>query len=122
MTLWSEFLTNNQRGVNKWKRFPPAYETHLARFIESPDCEFLEIGIGSGGSAQLFKRYLGPHAQIISIDINPACKEFEEDQIVIRIGDQADTTFLATVLDEFGRPDVIVDFFPHPIGMTTAEG
>jgi Methyltransferase domain len=110
--LWSDFLTNRGRAINKWKHYFPAYEAHLSRFVNRP-IVFVEIGTGSGGSAQLFKRYLGPHTQIVSIDINPVCKEFEEDQIAIRIGDQADTDFLASLLKEYGPPDIILDDGSH---------
>jgi hypothetical protein len=57
----------------------------------------------------MWKRYFGPHATIIGIDINPKCKAYEEDQIAIRIGEQQDVTFLNSVLDEFGAPDIVLD-------------
>jgi hypothetical protein len=87
-------------------------EAHLSRFVNRPVC-FLEIGSGRGGSAQMWKRYLGPHAQIVSVDINPECKKFEEDQIAFRTGSQSDLSFLAKVLDEFGTPDIVLDDGSH---------
>jgi hypothetical protein len=74
---------------------------------------FLEIGCGRGGSAQMWKRYFGPHAQIVGIDVNPECKSFEEDQIKIRIGSQSDIDFLQKLLDEFGTPDIVLDDGSH---------
>jgi hypothetical protein len=74
---------------------------------------FLEIGCGRGGSAQMWKRYLGPHALIVGIDVNPECKTFEEDQIKIRIGSQSDTSFLENIIAEFGTPDVVLDDGSH---------
>ncbi len=112
MTLWSEFLGNSQRTINKWAHYFPAYEAHLSRFVNRP-VFFLEIGSGRGGSAQMWKRYLGPQAQIVSIDINPECKEFEEDQIAFRIGSQSDCAFLAKVLEEFGTPNIVLDDGSH---------
>ncbi len=112
MTLWSEFLGNNQRTIHKWAHYFPAYEEHLSRFVNRP-AFFLEIGAGRGGSAQMWKRYLGPHAQIVSIDINPECREFEEDQIAFRIGSQSDLSFLAKVLEEFGTPNIVLDDGSH---------
>jgi ubiquinone/menaquinone biosynthesis C-methylase UbiE len=70
VSLWSEFLNNQQRTIHKWKHYFPAYEAHFARYVNRPML-FLEIGCGRGGSAQMWKRYLGPHAQIVGIDINP---------------------------------------------------
>jgi SAM-dependent methyltransferase len=112
MTLWSEFLTNPDRVVHKWTHYFPAYEAHFGRYVNR-SLLFLEIGIGSGGSLQMWKRYFGPHAQIVGIDIEPRCSEFEEDQIAVRIGDQADPVFLQSVIDEFGLPDIVVDDGSH---------
>ncbi len=112
MSLWSEFLNNKQRTIHKWKHYFPAYEAHFSRYVNRPML-FLEIGCGRGGSAQMWKRYLGPHAQIVGLDINPECKKFEEDQIDIRIGSQADVVFLQGVIDEFGTPDVVLDDGSH---------
>lgn len=112
MTLWSEFLGNSHRTINKWTHYFPAYEAHLSRFVSRP-AFFLEIGAGRGGSAQMWKRYLGPRVQIVSIDINPECRKFEEDQIAYRIGSQSDLAFLAEVLQEFGTPNIVLDDGSH---------
>jgi hypothetical protein len=74
---------------------------------------FLEIGVSKGGSLEMWKRYFGPHAQIVGIDLDPSCAIHEQDQISIRIGDQSDTAFLQSVLDEFGIPDVVLDDGSH---------
>lgn len=112
LSLWSEFVNNKQRTIHKWKHYFPVYEAHFSRFVNRPVI-FLEIGCGRGGSAQMWKRYLGPHALIIGIDVNPECKSFEEDQIKIRIGSQSDTSFLGNVIAEFGTPDIVLDDGSH---------
>lgn len=112
MSLWAEFLTNRGRIIHKWTHYFPIYEDHFARYVNRP-MTFLEIGCGEGGSLQLWKRYLGPLAQIIGIDIDETCKNFEEDQIAVRIGDQSDTVFLDRVVAEFGPPDIILDDGSH---------
>ncbi len=61
----------------------------------------------------MWKRYFGPYARIIGIDIKEECKRFEEDQIDIRIGEQQDTAFLKSVVDEFGAPDIVLDDGSH---------
>jgi len=61
----------------------------------------------------MWKRYLGPHVQIVGIDINPECSEFAEDQVAVRIGDQRDENFLSEILREFGPPDVVLDDGSH---------
>jgi SAM-dependent methyltransferase len=112
MSLWSDFLTNDQRVVHKWKHYLPVYERHLKRFVNR-DVVFIEIGCGRGGSLQMWKRFFGPHARIIGIDINPDYATYEEDQVAVRIGSQADKDFLASVCDEFGAPDIVLDDGSH---------
>ncbi len=110
--LWSSFLTNRGGVVHKWTHYFSAYERHFARFKDT-SCVVLEIGCFKGGSLQMWKRYFGPHAEIVGIDIEPACKQFEEDQIRIFIGDQADCAFLAKVIEDVGQPDIIIDDGSH---------
>jgi 23S rRNA U2552 (ribose-2'-O)-methylase RlmE/FtsJ len=110
--LWAEFLTNDGPVVHKWKHYFPAYERHLARFVNQP-LVFWEIGCGKGGSLQMWRRFLGPHAQIVGIDIRPECRAFQGDQVAVRIGSQADTRFLDRVLAEFGTPHVVLDDGSH---------
>lgn len=112
MGLWSDFLTNDQRVIHKWKHYFPVYERHFHKLVNT-DVVFIEIGCGSGGSLQMWKRYLGPHARIVGIDIRPDCETFAEDQIEIRIGDQTDPVFLEAVINEFGTPDVVLDDGSH---------
>ena len=110
--LWNSFLTNDQRLTDKWKHYFPIYEDHFCRF-QNRDVTVLEIGCYKGGSLQLWKRFFGPHARIVGIDIDPACASYSEDQIDIRIGDQSDNAFLARVIEEFGTPDIIIDDGSH---------
>lgn len=107
MSLWSLFLNHDKRTAHKWKHYFPVYERRFGRFVSRP-C-LIEIGSGRGGSLQLWKSYLGPHAQII----NPDCPTFEEDQIAVRIGDQSDPKVLGSVIDEFGTPDIVPDDGGH---------
>lgn len=112
MGLWRDFQTNVGPTIHKWKHYFPAYERHFAPFINRP-VTFLEIGSGDGGSLQMWKRYFGPHAQIVGIDIRPECSAFGADQIAVRIGDQSDPAFLDRVVAEFGPPDVVLDDGSH---------
>jgi len=86
MSLWSDFITNNQRLIHKWTHYFPICEDHFVRYVDRP-MVFLEIGCGEGGSLQLWKRHLGPFAQIVGIDIVETCRDFEG----IRSRSRADT-------------------------------
>lgn len=120
MPIWSDFITNTGRVIHKWTHYFPVYEAHFARYINRP-LTFIEIGCGKGGSLQMWKRYFGPHAQIVGIDIEQGCKQFEEEQIAIRIGDQKDGGFLNSVLAEFGTPDIVLDDGSHVMADITAS-
>jgi len=120
MTLWSDFLTNDDRVINKWKHYFPIYERHFKDFVYKP-VTFIEIGCGLGGSLPMWKRYFGPHARIIGIDINPKCKEFEEDQIEVYIGEQQDCKFLESLIAEVGAPDIVLDDGSHVMSHIVAS-
>jgi SAM-dependent methyltransferase len=120
LNLWSSFLTNDGRLIHKWKHYFPIYERHFREFVYKP-VTFIEIGCGRGGSLQMWKRYFGPHARIVGIDILPECKEFEEDQIEIRIGAQQDLQFLENVIAEFGAPDIVLDDGSHVMSQVIAS-
>lgn len=120
MSLWADFQNNTGRMIHKWKHYFPIYESHFGRYVNRP-LVFWEIGCGSGGSLQMWKRYFGPHAQIIGLDIRPECAAFSEDQIAVRIGDQSDLDFLDAVLAEFGTPDIILDDGSHIMAHVVAS-
>jgi hypothetical protein len=61
----------------------------------------------------MWKDYFGPGARIVGIDIDQRCKELEEDQIEIYIGDQEDRSMLARLRERVGRMDVVVDDGGH---------
>jgi hypothetical protein len=112
MTLWAQFLDNQERVIHKWTHYFPVYERHLNAFVNK-SVVIVEIGCGEGGSLQMWKRYLGPFARIVGIDHRPECRELEESQISVRIGEQQDREFLESVVKEFGRPDVVIDDGGH---------
>jgi len=112
MTLWQDFLTSDGRLMHKWSHYFPVYERHFAWF-KNKAVTFLEIGVAGGGSLGLWQRYLGPQARIVGIDIKPEARAAEAPGIAVRIGDQSDTKFLASLIEEFGVPDVVLDDGSH---------
>lgn len=109
--LWDIFQSHNGRKVHKWKHYFPVYEQYFSRFVNRP-LVLLEIGVSEGGSLEIWKKYFGPHAQIVGIDIDSRWV-FEEDQIAVRIGSQSDTNFLEEIITEFGVPDIVLDDGSH---------
>ena len=112
MDLWRDFLTNQGKVIHKWEHYFPIYERHFAPWRDRT-MTFLEIGVAKGGSLRMWRRYFGPLATVVGIDIDPRCKAHEEDGVFVRIGDQSDLAFLDKVIAEFGAPDVVLDDGSH---------
>lgn len=112
LSLWQDFMTNDDKVIHKWAHYFPIYERHFSRW-QNRSLVFWEVGVYAGGSLQMWQRYFGPNALIVGIDINPDCKAHESTGIKVRIGDQADPVFLNSVMDEFGPPDVVLDDGSH---------
>jgi hypothetical protein len=112
MSLYQDFLTNDGKMIHKWVHYFPIYERHFS-WYRNKTLTFLEIGVSKGGSAHMWQRYFGPMARIVGIDINPECAQHEAPGIAIRIGDQSDEKFLASIIAEFGVPDIVLDDGSH---------
>ena len=112
LDLYTYFLANKTNPIHKNKHYFPIYERHFGAFVGKPML-FLEIGSGGGGSCQMWKRYFGSAARIVTLDIRPECAAFADDQIFVRIGDQSDTVFLDNIVAEFGEPDIVLDDGSH---------
>jgi 23S rRNA U2552 (ribose-2'-O)-methylase RlmE/FtsJ len=95
--LQNYFLNNKGRVINKWEHYFDIYERYFKKFRDLPSVVILEIGVANGGSIEMWKNYFGPNAKIFGIDINPNCKNLEERQIEIFIGDQEDRIFLRSL-------------------------
>ena len=104
-TVQDVFNTHEGRQVDKWQHYLEIYQRHFARYVGT-DCRILEIGVDHGGSLQMWKHYFGDRAQILGVDINPACKEYEEGQIKVLIADQCK-------LPALGEFDIIIDDGSH---------
>jgi len=106
------FDNNPGRLLHKWLHYFEIYDHHFQRYRGKP-VNILEIGVFHGGSLQLWKDYFGPQAKIYGIDIDPRCKQFEEENVRIFIGDQGDRTFLHQVKQEIPHPDILIDDGGH---------
>jgi hypothetical protein len=106
------FETNKRNLMDKFLHYFDIYDRFFSRY-RNTDVHFVEIGVFHGGSLQMWKEYFGPRAKVYGVDINPACKKFEESQIKVLIGDQADRTFLKRLTEEIPRIDILVDDGGH---------
>ena len=106
------FTENTNRSIHKWQHYFDIYDSHFSRF-RGTDVHLVEFGVSEGGSLQMWKEYFGPGCKIFGIDINPYCKELEEDRIKIFTGDQEDREFLRYLVKEIPRIDILIDDGGH---------
>ena len=106
------FEHNSGNLIRKWRHYFEIYDRYFAGFRDK-EVHVLEFGVLHGGSLQMWKHYFGPQARIYGVDINPQCKQLEEDRIKIFIGDQEDTGFLNTLISAVPRLDILIDDGGH---------
>lgn len=99
-------------GIWKWDHYFDAYHQHLAPFVGS-QVHVVEIGIYSGGSLGMWLDYFGSGCHVYGVDIEPACKVYESEQVSVFIGDQADRKFWSDFADEAPLVDVVIDDGGH---------
>ena len=92
-------------NAKKEPHFIEAYKKHLAALTPK---RVLEIGVQHGGSLKIW-RDMFPDAEIVGVDIDPQCKQYEETNIKVLIGDQHDVKFL----ESLGDFDIIIDDGGH---------
>ncbi|GAA1432271.1 hypothetical protein GCM10009641_19720 [Mycobacterium cookii] len=95
---------------SRWVDILRHYERHLSEF-RGLDIEILEIGVDTGLSLELWKQYF-TKARFIGVDIQPACKRFEDDRVTIEIGSQDDPDFLLGLTERYS-PTIIIDDGSH---------
>jgi len=110
--LESYFNQNTERVIYKWAHYFEIYDRHFSKYRDK-DIVLLEIGTFNGGSLQMWKNYFGDRAKIYGIDINPNCKQVEEENITILVGSQSDRNFLKKVKAEIPPIDILIDDGGH---------
>lgn len=110
------FTKNTGRVITKWNHYFEIYDKHFSRF-RGAEVHVVEFGVSHGGSLQMWKKYFGPNAKIYGIDINPHCKQLEEEQVEIFIGDQEDRDFLKSLAERIPRIDILIDDGGHSMKM-----
>ena len=110
-------------GIWKWQHYFDIYDRHLDRFRDRA-VRVLEIGIYSGGSLEMWKNYFGPRCEIYGVDIEPACKAYQNGSVKVFIGDQGDRSFWRRFKHEVQYVDIIIDdggHLPHQQIVTLEE-
>lgn len=110
--LETYFRKNDGRLIHKWVHYFDVYHRHFERFRGRKPV-VLEFGVSQGGSLQMWRDYFGRGAKLHGVDINPKCKQLEQRNTRIFIGDQEDRGFLRSIVDEVGPIDVLIEDGGH---------
>lgn len=90
--------------LNKYQKYLP--------FARNQKIKILEIGVAQGSSLKTWSDYFY-NSNVVGIDINLNCKQYETEKIKIEIGDQSDISFLQNVCAKYGFFDLIIDDGSH---------
>lgn len=101
------------RGIWKWENSLDAYQRHFG-MLAGQSLAIAEVGIQSGGSLLMWQGVLGAHVRLYGLDINPKCKAFEDQQVSVTLGDQADPTMWANFFQKVvSALDILIDDGGH---------
>jgi len=106
------FAAHRGNLVDKWHHYIDVYDRHFAGYRNAA-VNFMEIGVFHGGSLQLWKKYFGARASILGVDVDPHCKTYEEEQIRVEIGNQADPGLWQSIASKYGQFEIVVDDGSH---------
>ena len=102
----------DDKVILKMDHYMDIYDQLLSDW-QGRDISFLEIGVYKGGSLRMWRDFFAPTARMTFLDIDPACKALELPGTEIRIGDQTNAAFLASVARDRGPFRLIVDDGGH---------
>ena len=119
-----EYFTKHHEGpgIWKWTHYFDAYHRHFCKFRGS-SVNLLEIGIYSGGSLPMWLQYFGERCQVFGVDIEDACKAYENERIHVFIGDQESREFWRRFRQSAPEINIVIDDGGHTPEqqMTTLE-
>ena len=106
------FYNNDKNLIHKWDHYFEIYDRHFKKY-KNKDIVLLEVGVSRGGSLQMWSDYFGKGSKFFGIDIDPRCKEFENENTKIFIGSQSDRKFLNYVKENIPHVDILIDDGGH---------
>lgn len=111
--LLDYFISNSGKSIQKWLHYFEIYHRCFERFRSLPEISFLEIGVQNGGSTRMWRDYFASDANIIGMDIDPACREMEHEGFEMWIGDQANRELWAAFKQKHPSLDIVLDDGGH---------
>jgi hypothetical protein len=84
----------------------------LKNFYNKP-ITMIEFGIFHGGSLKMWQTVFDENSKIFGADINPLCKQVENGNIKVFIGNQENRIFLKEMMGSIGCVDLIIEDGGH---------
>ncbi|MEO6845239.1 MAG: class I SAM-dependent methyltransferase [Ginsengibacter sp.] len=106
------FDSLNGKLIHKWDHYIEVYDLYFNKY-RGKEINILEIGVSQGGSLELWKKYFGDKMHLYGVDINPRCKELEDEHVTIFIGEQEDRNFLTELRNKIPKIDILIDDGGH---------
>lgn len=108
-----ELFYNADHSSDKWEPYFEVYERHLKRF-EGKDINFVEVGVYTGGSLDMWAQYFGKGSTITGIDIDPECAKLQYNypNVKVVLGNQVIPEFWDSFLLE-NKIDAFLDDGGH---------
>jgi hypothetical protein len=100
------------KGIWKWLHYFDIYHRHFQKFV-GKEVRVVEVGIYSGGSLDMWKAYFGPKCMVYGVDIEEACKAYEDERTRVFIGDQGDRRFWRRFREQVPDIDILIDDGGH---------
>lgn len=106
------FHQNKPHLVYKWHHYFEVYDNYFKKFI-GKNPVVLEIGVSRGGSLDMWNYYFDKNCSIYGFDIDSSCKQYENQNIKIIIGDQNNKNHLDNIIKDLPPIDIIIDDGSH---------
>ena len=103
--------TDKSRHSYASKTYLDVYYPYFENFKDK-NINFLEIGVKDGCSHRLWKEFF-KKSIVYGIDIDPRCKQYEEDRIQIFNGSQGDPNLVHDIVSDGKKFDIILDDGSH---------
>ncbi len=111
--LRNYFHANTEgRGIFKFLHYFEIYERHFQKFV-GKEVHIVEVGVYSGGSLKMWQNYFGDKCKVYGVDILEECRNYEQENIKIVIGDQGSRSFWKEFKEKVPRVDILIDDGGH---------
>jgi hypothetical protein len=113
-TLETLYEAHTGKVSDRWSIYLSEYNRILADYRDKP-IALLEIGVQNGGSLEVWSEFFRGAKKLVGCDINPRCAQlvFEDERIVVVVGDADSDEVQNAVLAHAPRLDIVIDDGSH---------